>query len=329
MIFRRFSLSALATLMLASSLGAWDGHDRITRLALQDVAWLDSLAPVLVTTRTDRVGQIRQDYGFPYKGERPGDRLPAREILIRYAMEPDEGPDQELHASWQQRFMGGYTGMSSSGYFHMYYPSWTVHFPLPATAMGASPERAALWCAAARRALLRGDTYWGLRYLSCAMHYVEDVGQPYHATQTSTLFVVPRDPIAGTTKVTGNYHLVYEAWIARRLAEESLDLAASLRGTEVERGSDPADAVRQVARKSHEQATQLFPACLQFFSRKFWQPVDVAAAEADLAQMEPASQRERIAAATRPALALTGRAVRGFLEPLRPAIQFSALHAGR
>ncbi|MBI2944064.1 MAG: hypothetical protein HYY25_07675 [Candidatus Wallbacteria bacterium] len=321
----------LTTLLLAAPAGAmaWDGHDRLTRLALADVAWLDSLPPVLVTTRTDRVSEIRQDYAFPYKGERQGDHLTARSILERYAMEPDDGPDQELRVSWQQRFMGGYTGMSSRGYFHMYYPSWTVHFPLPATAMGAAPERAALWCEAAKAALARGDTYWGLRYLACAMHYVEDLGQPYHATQTSTRFVVPTSPIAGTTKVTSNYHLAYEAWIARRVAEDTLELGQTLRGIDLEKFDDPGDAVRRVARKAHEQSGRLFGACIEFFGDRFHQPVDVPATEADLARMEPAGPRDRMIAATRPALALTARAIRGFLEPLRPAIQFSVLEGAR
>src|SRR5438132_6910 len=119
-MFRTLFFAALLAAVLAPAVRAWDAHDLITRLAIQDLTWLDSLPPIHVTTRTDKVPEIRQDYGFPYHGEKVGDTIPARVILERYASEPDWGPDQELHASWQQRFMGGYTGMSSRGYFHMY-----------------------------------------------------------------------------------------------------------------------------------------------------------------------------------------------------------------
>ncbi len=322
----------LCCLLIASLLtsgrpaAAWDGHGLITRVAIQEVEWLDQIPPVKVTPWKDTIVGIRQDYKFPFREEKPGDLLPARKILELYAMEPDEGPDQELNVSWQQKFMGGYKGLSSRGYFHMFYPGWTVHLPVPGIEMGAAPDRSQLWYDKSLEAFDRKDPYWGFRYLSCALHYLEDVGQPFHSTQTSRRFVVIRKPIEGTTKVTKNYHLAYELWVAVRMLRDELDLLKPLKGTDSEDFESPASAVRKVARLSHKHSAKLFKACIDFFDRRFMAPVDVPATEADQDQLEPVEARNRIIEATRPALALTGRAIRGLLGEIRSHVAFQALY---
>lgn len=309
---------------------AWDGHDRITAAAIESLAWLDEFSSIPVTPPQDSIGGIHPAYHFEFHGEAPGQTMTAKAILARYSVEPDWGFDQNLNASWQQKFMGGYTGLSSQAYFHMYYPSFTVHLPVPGIEMGAAPARLELFAAAARRAFERGDPYWGFRFLACALHYIEDVAQPFHATQTSVHFVSLGHPIEGTTKITGNYHFVYEGWVSNKIeAEAALEarggrgafgFLAALRGTGAVTYPGQADYVKKVARTSHRQSSRLLKACVDFFDRRFKKPVDVTATPADHAQLEPAEPRGRIVAATLPALELTGQSIRGFLDAARPQI---------
>jgi hypothetical protein len=316
---------------------AWDGHDRITRAAIASVGWLDDYSHLIVTPFADRIEGIQPAYRFEFRGEHAGDTMPAREILVRYAAEPDWGFDQDLHASWQQAFMGGYTGLSSQAYFHMYYPAFTVHMPVPGIAMGAAPRRLALFQEAARAAFERNDPYWGFRYLACALHYIQDVGQPYHSTQTSVHFLDLNHPIDGTTKITSNYHLVYEGWVDHHMRlelraaaqtgrEGGFGFLAALRGSDAHTYPELHDYVEQVAHRSHRNASRLLRACVDFFDRRFKQPVDVAATDQDLAQIEPEEPRRRIVEATLPALRLTGQSIRGFLEHSRRRLVARAQH---
>lgn len=329
---RSCALILAACFALAARPGqAWDGHDAITRAALESVYWLEDHAALKVTPHSDRIEGIQPTYTFAFHGEEVGSTISAREVLIRYSEEPDWGLDQNLNASWQQTFMGGYTGLSSQAYFHMYYPSFTVHLPVPGIEMGVAPQRLELWAQAAERAFERHDPYWGFRYLACALHYIEDVAQPYHSTQTAFQFVDLAHPIAGTTKITGNYHFVYEGWVRRQIEQEALaeaagdrpafGLLAAVRGTGSVSFPHRPDYVKKVARLSHKHASRLVKACVAFFDRKFKQPVDVAATEADLAQLEPAEPRTRMVAETVPALALTGRSIRGFLAHMHPRVR--------
>jgi hypothetical protein len=315
-------------LALTHSGRAWDGHDIITATAVESVGWLDSYPRVAVTARTGTIADIQQAYKFEFHGEQLGDTLSAREILARYVAEPDWGPDQELRYSWQQRFMGGYTGMSSRAYFHMYYPAFTVHAPIPGIPMGGAHRRVALWYEESRRAFARRDPYWGFRYLACALHYIEDVGQPFHSTQTSIHFVDFLHPISGTTQITANYHGVYEAWVWRQMQHEQaaeraggkgkLGLLATLRGSEEDLYPNIGRYVKGVASRTHRVCASLVRAGIAFFDRRFMQPKDNQPTEKDVEQLEPEAARKALLEPTYVALTATARSIRGFLNDNRP-----------
>jgi hypothetical protein len=52
--------------------------------------------------------------------------------------------------------------------------------------MGQAPDRAAIFIALSQRAKELHLDYWSLRFLANALHYLEDVSQPYHSVQTPT-----------------------------------------------------------------------------------------------------------------------------------------------
>jgi len=88
---------------------------------------------------------------------------------------------------------------------HMYWQwDWDYHYfvqsirlPMTHGPLGQAPARAGLFAALSKRAFeftrsaeanpqkLNLD-YWGYRFLANALHYLEDVSQPYHSTQTAT-----------------------------------------------------------------------------------------------------------------------------------------------
>jgi hypothetical protein len=315
----------LISLVAVTAAPAWDRHDVVTKAILLDVAWLDQIPPCTVTPWKDTIPGVQHSYQFPFKGEKVGEQLTPREILVRYADEPDWGVDQNLDASWQQYFMGGKTGFSSQAYFHMYYPAFTVHAPVPGIVMGAANKRADLWVTMSRKAFARKDPYWGFRYLACAFHYVEDLGQPYHSTQTSVHFVDICHVLSGTVAITSNFHYVYEGWIAHQMLAElegskGFGLVAALRGTDEISLATPSDFVKKVAKSSHAPASVVMKSCIQFFDRRFLKPENVEATEADFAQMTPEAPRDQLVKFTLPGLKVSGQAIRGLLGDLRPAM---------
>ena len=85
--------------------------------------------------------------------------------------------------------------------------------------MGFAPERAALYFELARQARAAGHAFWSYRFLGWGLHYVQDLGQPYHTTQFASLKLLPLrvlmtvgwEPfVAETQRVVGNFHLSFE-----------------------------------------------------------------------------------------------------------------------
>jgi hypothetical protein len=196
---------------------AWTNHYLITKAALSQILELqdEKVLPTPFTELLSTLGYkdrlefnktliIKKDYEFaPKLNETPGVSVRASEILAKYSDEPDWGMDLALFdvdqypQLWKNEYsmMGGKTGGSSQGFRHMYWRGMTLRNPITTfklplqmefSAMGQAPNRALDFIRLSRLAAQKGQRYWSLRFLACALHYIEDVSQPYHAVQTPT-----------------------------------------------------------------------------------------------------------------------------------------------
>lgn len=317
----RLSFSTLFSLLaLASTSLAWEGHSSLRRLAIEKMEALRALPAVPVTPMVEAPQGINPKAKFEFRGAKPGETQTPYEILVTYAQEPDWGMDQELNASWQQRFMGGYTGLSSQGYFHMYYPVLTLHLPFPVLSMGAAPKRAEQWAGMSERAFANGHDYWGWRFFAWSLHYVEDLAQPFHSTQTHRKFVRLRSPIQGTTNCTANFHLLYEHWLSERIVEEAsgqgeLGLSEALEaGGPFAPGRSVEDTIVRVAKASHKGFGQLAELLIQYFGERFVSSDRVEPTEEELKRMQPGETLDQILAISRSRLQLAGSALRTLIE---------------
>lgn len=169
-----------------------------------------------------------------------------REILAGGAVDdPDQGMDQEIPGPSEsydprgfQKWMGGTTGTTSQGFRHMYFGGWQFWHPLytfqiPTHAVGLAPERVALFALKARQWIQAGGTQaaWGFRILGWALHYLQDLSQPFHATQIPSLHMVPwyailhwppqegfDSLVSETSHAMTNYHWAYEEYTLSRIA---------------------------------------------------------------------------------------------------------------
>ena len=235
----------LILFLFPQGLLAWNDHVNMTRLALEPIEGTllptaviayESVENVLAVVKSSDGSAIRtiEIFGKIYgihtekvKWEWAGTKgkpLTAREILAYSSMEVDDGMDQDLHLSDDQQYMGGYTGLSSQGFRHMYYEAFTPSrlstFHFPTHEMGQSPERALAYFELALACEKADHHFWAYRFLGWGLHYVEDLGQPYHANQFASLRLLPlmkllkgwKAFIAETTRIVGNFHLSFEEY---------------------------------------------------------------------------------------------------------------------
>lgn len=203
----------LAVFLFSLPVQAWDSptHSFITEESLKSVAkeWkLDE--PVVITPFEDFLKKlsrekpeikIREDFAtwlqinpkskfdILYKAEVIGSTTTPLEILKLYSQRPDDHRDAELSIHRMEQFwFGGTSGANSQAFRHMEKPPFDIRHPVstsgfPLGTLGEASQRAQIYFDLSLRAYKLGEPYWAWNFLGCALHYLEDLHQPYHTVQ--------------------------------------------------------------------------------------------------------------------------------------------------
>jgi hypothetical protein len=253
--------AGLAALLLSTSVPAWEKHQALMPGILSGLASSEALnKPYPAPCAADDQAMYQklaqelqlnpQAPVLPTAAEACARKqtVTGREILAGTPVDdPDDGMDRDLPYPPEsydpegfQKWMGGSKGPTSQGFRHMYFGGWQLWHPIrtfqiPASPVGYAPARAATMAIKAREMIHRGgmDAAWGYRVLGWALHYVQDLAQPFHAVQIPDLRMVPWyaalqwPPKAGfgelvreTTRTISNYHWAFEQYTLKRLGEE-------------------------------------------------------------------------------------------------------------
>ncbi|UXY54384.1 phospholipase [Pseudomonas tohonis] len=202
----------------------------------------------------------------------PGERLNPLAVLASAADEPDYGHDINLFSD-NPGEVGGRYGFgtqpfgdarfeySSQAPFHIgyYHESALIYRAAPFLARTYPEMRVQQYLGLARFAFESGHDYWGYRFLGWALHYVQDLTQPYHSKalpgeNTATLMWTAikaalghtADKEAAIERVATRHTEVekYQAdWLRRLLREGSNDspLLAAYRDRSVDGDYPPFD----------------------------------------------------------------------------------------
>jgi hypothetical protein len=284
----RFALLLALFAAPASHAWAWSHHSGLMPYILAEGL------PTEIQQRLDERGSPTRDLYPELARElalQPGVRLPAlrepislRSLLMSGTTdEPDQGMDQNLDDAadpmGERAQMGGKTGATSQGFRHMYFGGWQWRHPLltfqiPLHAVGQAPARTELLARRARALIRGGDVYWGTRVLAWAIHFVQDLAQPFHAVQIPALEMVPWErlrqwpPAEGwkslvreTTRTISNYHWAYEEYVDFRLNQGEKgpfhECLAEVAGRSPLRFDPRADSPETLARRTAAASVEL------------------------------------------------------------------------
>jgi len=340
---------------LARGVFAWARHDFITATVVAGLPWLEEYRQLPVTPCTYPDATLNPAYQPPfinpdYKATEPqpgkyqhydlvdeayyglrgvavNGRMDAKDILVQFCNEPDWGLDDNLEAGLAGRWMAG-----SHGFRHMYYPALTWHLPWLFFGQGVPHQRIEHFWRLSTRAFQRGDMYWGFRFLARCLHYIQDVTQPFHTTQTSLKYIVWSSPLAGTTQATKNYHFAFESYVAWRLqgelaglwAEDYLRVLRQYRTTRLEKllgkeelGDGLGDMLLAVARWNSQRAQRMLDLCRRFFGDGLRTKEKIVLTDEEVRKLANNPYREQFEAEVRRALALAASSTYQVLEYLR------------
>jgi hypothetical protein len=224
---------------------------------------------------------------------REGERVPVIDVIASATDEPDYGLDYGLWedngTAWgrtygfgKQPFGNPAVEWSSQGPLHLgYFHEAGIVYKAAPFLLRAYPEyRIHLWRALAAFALRNGHEYWAWRFAGWGLHYVQDLGQPYHARVLPGVSV-PRmlwinglhmagieGPRRDAVQLVTNRHFALEnferQWMrATHAAKDAPDVGAeALRDTRLDRLAYGDDWPRRVVTKQAADAADAVDAAL-------------------------------------------------------------------
>ncbi|PLV60024.1 hypothetical protein [Thermotoga sp. KOL6] len=212
------SLTLVFLVLMVISLFSWSGHEGLTYYIVKDIVPDELVKITPYNYQEKRVynlsklvledvcgkdtikawdGAIIPPNPAPVNG-----KVPAWQILTVYSSEPDWGMDQGLDLSPYQFLIG-----NSQGVRHMKYRILGLEF-------FEADKSFYYFHDLSKEAFRKGDRYWGYRFLARALHYIEDLSQPYHNTpgELGEIFRALFDH--SITRMLMNAHYVYDDYLA-------------------------------------------------------------------------------------------------------------------
>ncbi|SHH20488.1 phospholipase C/P1 nuclease family protein [Thermosipho atlanticus] len=213
---------------------SWSGHEALTYYLIQDLPNASTLVEITpynyVEDRVynqdflvleDVAGQRKffeplGDGVFPPDPTPMNNKLPVWQILTIYSPEPDNGMDEGLNLDPLQVLIG-----NSQGVRHMRYRIGILS--------AFQGDKSFLYFVnMSKIAFENGDRYWGYRFLARALHYIEDLSQPYHNAPGELGEMIWAAMNKNMSTILGNAHyflddyLVYLLYYSDNAARETI-----------------------------------------------------------------------------------------------------------
>lgn len=256
-----FVLLILSVLILNSvNVFSWSSHYFYTELAIKNNDWVNNFPKIEVTPYTYQDvdhNEYNPEFVIKYIEGKIGGKTKASDILINYSDEPDWDLDTNLKLNRLQSLTGG-----SHGYRHMY-----VSMFGGLLRAGDAPKRANHFFEMSKIAFRKGDNYWGFRFAARAVHYLEDVSQPYHTypVPLDVLFKISSNVKRLTVLIT-NAHYGYEdfnEYLFECQKEEFYNLLPEVKTVNMDDVAEGTIKLSKKARKdftpSYRETMKLFP----------------------------------------------------------------------
>jgi len=255
-----FILLILSVFILSSiNVFSWNSHFFYTELAIKNNDWINNFPEIEITPYTyEDIDQDKYNPKFVIKyveGE-IGRKTNASDILINYSDEPDWDLDTNLELNKLQALTGG-----SQGYRHMYFSVFGGLIKA-----GDAPKRASHFFEMSKIAFGKGDNYWGFRFAARAVHYLEDLSQPYHAYPVPLRVLFKKFfNIKKITILATNAHYGYEdfnGYLFKHQKDEFYNLLSEVKTIKID---DVEDSTIKLSKEARKDFTPSYRETMKFF----------------------------------------------------------------
>ena len=239
---------------------SWNSHYFYTELAIRNNDWINNFPEIEVTPYTyEDIDQdeYNPEFVIKYIDEKIGEKVKASDILINYSDEADWDLDTNLELNKLQALTGG-----SQGYRHMYFSVFGGLLKA-----GDAPKRANHFFEMSKIAFGKGDNYWGFRFAARAIHYLEDISQPYH-TYPAPLDVLLKKffNVKKLTVLVTNAHYGYEDFNGYLFEHKKDEFYSLLPEVKTVKMDDVADSAIKLSKEARKDFTLSYRETMELFS---------------------------------------------------------------
>ncbi|MEK7690912.1 MAG: hypothetical protein AAB425_07815 [Bdellovibrionota bacterium] len=183
--------------------------------------------------------KVSPAFNYQFETLSPASRVSARSVLVTFSDEPDWTFDNHLWGFSEYGYgkipYGKETGTSSRAAFHMLFAheNFIVKTFAPEILEGMTLDRVELFYRLAKLAFAKKQDYWGWRFAAWGLHYLQDLGQPYHSKAVPSAdwmyylkFIFSSDKAGikkATTQLVQNRHFIYEDFVAYGLQQSYIE----------------------------------------------------------------------------------------------------------
>jgi len=255
-----FILLILSVLILSYvNVFSWSSHYFYTELAIKNNDWINSFPEIKVTPYTYQDAdhdKYNPEFVIKYIDGEIGEKTKASDILINYSDEPDWDLDTNVELNKLQTLTGG-----SQGYRHMYFSVFKGLLKA-----GDAPKRANHFFEMSKIAFRKGDNYWGFRFAARAVHYLEDVSQPYH-TYPAPLNVLFKKffNVKKLTVLVTNAHYGYEDFNGYLFKHKKGEFYNLLPEVKTVKMNDVADSIIKLSKEARKDFTPSYRETMKLF----------------------------------------------------------------
>ncbi|MDD4826122.1 MAG: phospholipase [Mesotoga sp.] len=316
----------ILTLLLTAFAFSWSGHDALTYIIVSQYEDdFDAFVEITPYTYSDVDTQqynpaiegfydyLGEDYlpeedldlySSIFPNPKPVDNLaPLWQILSVYSYEPDLGMDKGLELKGIETLLG-----DSQGLRHMEYRMFFF------VRVGKVTDVVQYFSDLAEIAYSRGDHYWAYRFLGRALHYLEDVGQPFH-TFPAPFFELLKLPFNMDKWLTvfANYHFAYDFYGGYLLWEEYEPLVEAIKEVSPKEIKDPKQAAVSLRRYSRNRLSSVYYELKRTMGDKLENPESAWPGKAYFDDLQDAGETAKLDALSVEILRETASYVKGYI----------------
>lgn len=312
---KRILSSFLALLIFATSSLSWSGHAAYTYYLIQDIPNIDKLVAITeYSYKEDReynlefliledVAGKRKFIDVPDGIDIPPDppptnnQIPVWQILSIYSPEPDFGMDEGLKLHSLQGLIG-----DSQGVRHMRYKIGILK--------AFEADKSFLYFVdMSKQAFENGDEYWGYRFLARAIHYIQDLSQPYHNSPGTFFEMVGAAFSKNKANQLNNAHYLMDDYLIYLLFYS--DNAAK----EVIMGAQPIyfDSYENYVKEVMNYTLDKFPTIHKEIKNVFGEKLESPVTLVDIENADKAGKLVKIKSETLSILSYSSSVIKGFL----------------